>query len=307
MAARKLFLRLSLVTVPVRLSPATSEADKVKFNQLNKATLNRVKQQLVDAETGDVVERSDIVKGYEFDSGRYVTVTDDELDALRIESSQVIDIEQTIAVGDLPPEYLEAPYFLAPDGQMADEAYAVIRDALAKTGRIGLGRMAVSSREYAVALRPEGPGLTITTLRSAEEIRQPEFRNLPAAPIEMVQLAESILTQKASTWDPARWNDRYQAALRELIEAKVKGLPAPEITAIAAPGATVVNLMDVLRRSVQQEAGRTDHVTATKATKKANGDRRQGEIKLPIAGGKKAAAEAERAPERPARGRRKAG
>lgn len=305
MAARKLFLRLSLVTVPVRLSPATSEADKIKFNQLNKATGNRIKQQLVDAETGDVVERADIVKGYEFDRGRYVRVTEEEIAALKIESSQVIDIEQTMGAGDLPAEFLDTPYFLAPDGPMADEAYAVIRDALAKTGRIGIGRMAVSTREHVVALRAEGAGLTVTTLRSAEEIRQPEVRSLPAAPAEMVQLAEAILKQKEAAWDAARWTDRYQAALRGLIEAKVKGEPAPDATAIAAPSANVINLMDVLRRSIQGEAAKGDHAAATKVAKKAKPDRRQGEIKLPIEGGKKKVAPP--VEERPARGRRKAG
>lgn len=268
MAARKFFLRLSLVTVPVRLAPATSEADKIKFNQLNKATGSRVKQQLVDAETGDVVERSDIVKGYEFDRGSYVTVTDDELAAIKVESSAVVDIEQVVDAAELPPEYLDAPYYLAPDGKMADEAYAVIRDALGKSGRVGLGRLVMSTREHAVALRAEGAGLTLTTLRSAEEIRQPETHVLPEAPAEMVHLAEAILAQKAGAWDPARWTDRYQAALRQLIEAKIKGLPIPTAVEIPAPRSTVVNLMDVLRRSVAQQAGKADHAAAMKPAAK---------------------------------------
>jgi DNA end-binding protein Ku len=303
------YLRLALVTIPIRMAPATSSSDKIAFNQLNKATGNRVKQQLVDSETGDVVERADIIKGYEFDRGRYIQITAEDLDTVKIESSRVIDIERFVDEADLPAEFLNSPYFLMPDGDLAREAYAVVRTALTKMGKVGLGRVVLSTREHAAAIRVHGEGLTLTTLLSAEEVRQPEnLSDLPSPQPDMVQLAETIIKRKEGKWNPAEWRDRYQEALREMIAAKVAGEELPE-RKIVAPAPNVVNLMDVLRRSVEQESGGADHAKAAKAVagKKGKRDLRQGEIKLPIAGGKKAAAKAEQVPERPARGRRKAG
>ncbi len=148
------FLRLSLVSCPVYLSPATSEAKRVRLNQLNAATGNRLKQQLINSETGEVIERDQIAKGYEYDRGRYVTISDDELKELQIESSKIIDLDQFVRRDELDPVYLDAPYYVYPDGELADEAFQVIGEAMRRAGRVGLGRVVLASRERLVLVEP---------------------------------------------------------------------------------------------------------------------------------------------------------
>jgi Ku protein len=168
------FLRLSLVSCPVYLSPATTETKRIRFNQINAETGNRVKQQLVDAETGEAIERAQIVKGYEYDRGQYVTIDDEELKDLQIESSKIIDLDRFVRRDAVDPVYVDAPYFVYPDGTLASETFRVIGDAMTRKGRVGLGRVVLSSREHLVLVEPRGDALLMSTLRSSDEVRPAE-------------------------------------------------------------------------------------------------------------------------------------
>jgi DNA end-binding protein Ku len=306
------FLRLSLVSCPVYLSPATSEAKRIRLNQLNAETGNRLKQQLVDSETGEVVERDQIVKGYEYDRGRYVTISDEELKELQIESSKIIDLDQFVDRGDVDPVYLDAPYYIYPDGELADEAFRVIGEAMAHKGKVGVGKVVLSSRERLVLVEPRDGGLLMSTLHSADEVRPAEFSSKHKGQIDtdMVAIAETIIERKAATFDPEQFRDRYQDALNALVESKTKGLAKPSRAVEEPP--KVVNLMDALKKSLAQEGAASKPAKAEpkRAAKTPAGkapDRRQVAMLLPVAGGgKKKEAPAAAPASAPARGRKKA-
>ena len=304
------FLRLSLVSCPVYLSPATSEAKRIRLNQLNAETGNRLKQQLIDSETGDVVNRDQIVKGYEYDRGRYVTISDEELKELQIESSKIIDLDQFVDRDDVDPVYLDAPYYVYPDGELADEAFRVIGEAMAHKGKVGVGRVVLSSRERLVLVEPRDGGLLMSTLHSADEVRRAEFSSKHKGELDtdMVAIAETIIERKAAKFDPEQFRDRYQDALHALVEAKTKGLANPSRAVEEPP--KVVNLMDALKKSLAREGGasassqsaKVEPKRAAKAPAGKAPDRRQVAMLLPVEGGgkTKAPAGAERANERPA-------
>jgi DNA end-binding protein Ku len=303
------FLRLSLVSCPVYLSPATSEAKRIRLNQLNAETGNRLKQQLIDSETGDVVDRDQIVKGFEYDRGRYVTISEEELKELQIESSKIIDLDQFVDRDDVDPVYLDAPYYIYPDGELADEAFRVIGEAMAHKGKVGVGRVVLSSRERLVLVEPRDGGLLMSTLHSADEVRQAAFSSKHKGELDtdMVAIAETIIERKAAKFDPEQFRDRYQDALHALVEAKTKGLANPSRAVEEPP--KVVNLMDALKKSLAQEGGASASSKSAKVEPKRGAkapagkapDRRQVAMLLPVEGGgkKKAPAAAERATERP--------
>ncbi len=250
------YLKLSLVSCPVALFSATSATEKVAFHMLNAETGNRLKQQYVDAETGEVVEREERVKGYEIAKGDYVTVTDEELNEIEIESSHTIDIQSFAARGDIDPVYFDNSYYIAPDDKVGAEAFAVIREAMRVRDVVGVGRAVLYGRERIMMLEPRHEGILATSLRYAYEVRNDEayFDDIPKVEIgkEMLDLALHIIDVKTAKFDPATFKDAYQEAVVDLIRAKRAGRPAPA-PRTAAPS-NVVNLMDALRRSLGPDA-----------------------------------------------------
>jgi DNA end-binding protein Ku len=307
------FLRLSLVSCPVSLVPATTEAKRVRFNQLNGKTGNRVQQQLIDSKTGDVVDRDDIVKGYEYDRGRYVTVSDDELKALQIESSKIIDLDRFVDRDEVDPVYLDTPYYVYPDGELAAETFRVISEAMIHKNKVGLGRVTISNRERLVLVEPRDGGLLMSTVRSADEVRPAEFGPPPKGEIDgdMVAIAESIIERRSGAFDPADFHDRYQDALRELVAEKTEGQVVTAREVEEPP--KVINLMDALKRSLAQEQrepapGKEESAKPTRAP--AAADRRQRALLLPVSGGgrrKKEEAAEEPAASSPSRRRKASG
>ncbi|MDB5366077.1 MAG: Ku protein [Rhodospirillales bacterium] len=267
-------LKLSLVTAAVRLAPATTGGERISFNMLNKDTGNRIKQQLIDAETGDVVERADTIKGYEIRKGEYVEITPEDLDKVQVPTTHMIEIERFVDAGEVNEIYLESPYYVVPDGAVADEAYVVIREAMQRSGKAAVARVTLSSREHPVLIRPCEKGLILTTLRDEREVRHAKdyFTEIPDLKVseDLVDVAQTLIHRLEGPFDPAMFEDRYQAALRELVEAKAAGRKLPEHAAEAAPG-KVINLMDALKRSLGQSGGAPASAKPARAAGKGAG------------------------------------
>lgn len=262
------YLRLSLVSCPVALYTATSRSADVSFNMLHKATHNRIRMIPTDPDTGPV-ERADIVKGYEIEKGRYVVVTEEELKNVRLETTRTIDIERFVDEAEIDRIYWNDPYFLAPDGDMAVEAFSVIREAMSGAGKVALARVVMHQRERVMALEPRAQGLLAYTIRSKNEVRDPAdfFGSIPdvKADDRMVAIAEKIIDQLEGPFDPTEFTDRYETALRKLIAEKEKnhGVTAP----VAEPKeAEVIDLMEALRRSLGE--GGTRRKTTPRAAEK---------------------------------------
>ncbi|HEX2117047.1 MAG TPA: Ku protein [Alphaproteobacteria bacterium] len=252
MASWNGYLRLSLVTCAVRLYPATTETKKIRFHLINPETGNRISMRAHDAETGEELDRASLVKGYEYDRKRYVTLTNEELDQIKLESTKTIEIERFVDARKINVNYFDAPYFIVPDGKVAAEAYHVIRAAMEEEKVAGIGRVVLSSREHPLIVQPRDGGLTMTTLRSKDELRDPAeyFDEIPDVAVDkrMVEMAKSIIEKMKGDFDPDFFKDRYQEALHELVQAKVKGLPVKEQP---EPEPTnVINLFDALKRSL---------------------------------------------------------
>ncbi|NWG52436.1 MAG: Ku protein [Hydrogenophilaceae bacterium] len=248
------YLKLSLVACPVKLYSATaSAASRVSFNMIHKDTRNRVSQKYYDPELGEV-ERADLVKGYQFEKDKYVIVTPEELEEIEIESSKTINIDGFVDAADIDPIYFDSPYFLAPDGPVAEETYAVILKAMQETGKVAIARIVLSGRERLVAIQPKAEGFLLTTLRSAKEVKSAAdaFDKLDVKiDPDMLAMAEQIIKQKAIPFDPAAFEDRYEQALLALVRSKIAG-GEPVITKAPERG-NVINLMDALRRSIEEE------------------------------------------------------
>lgn len=246
------FLKLSLVTIAVRLYSAATERERIRFHQIHEPSGERVKQQLVVPGIGPV-ERDEIVKGYEYEKGHYVTVDPDDVKRLRLETTDTIDIVEF--VDDIDPIYFDAPYYLVPDGSVAEEGYRVIREALQQSGKTAVGRVVINGQERTIALRPLGTGLLGNSVRYADEVRKPEdfFGSIAADSVDDDQLAimEQIIKRKTKSFDAGEFVDRYQVALRELIEEKLEGKLPPQQP--ERRPAQVINLMDALKRSLAEE------------------------------------------------------
>jgi DNA end-binding protein Ku len=249
------YLRLSLVSCPIALCPASSLSEKVSFNRLNRKTGNRLKQQNVDSETGEAVPREDIARGYEVAKGQYLIVEDEELDAVEIESTRTIDIDQFVPKSEIDERFIDSPYYVAPDGQVGQDAFAVIRDTIGKLNMVALGRVVLTRREHVIALEPKGRGLMGLTLRYPYEIRDEAsyFEDIPELklPKEMLDLATHIVNTKSGHFDPSRFQDRYENALIDLLKKKEAGETIEPSREVAAP--RVVNLVNALRASIDAE------------------------------------------------------
>src|SRR6516165_10473506 len=251
------YLKLSLVSCPVALFPASSEREKISFNQINKKT-GRIRYRKVDAETGDEVGSSEIIKSYEVGKGQHIEIEPAELEAIAIESKRIIEIDEFVPKKEIDELYLNSPYYLAPDGEVGQQAFAVIREAIRKEGMVALGRVVFTSREHVIALEPRGKGLLGITLRYPYEVRKEDeyFDDIPdeKIPKDMPELASHIVETKSGHFEPEKFEDHYEDALKELLRKKQSGQKI-EVPRERAP-AQVINLMDALRRSVDAERGR---------------------------------------------------
>lgn len=297
------YLRLSLVSCPISLFPATSEREKISFHQLNKETGNRIRYRKIDAETGSEVEQADIIKGYEVAKGEYVELDPEELEAVAIESKRTIEIDEFVPRGEIDELYLRDPYFIVPDGEVGQQAFAVIREAIRKEGMVALGRVVFTSREHVIALEARGKGMVGVTLRYPHEVRdENEYFDTvenEKVPKDMLDLAIHIVETKKGKFEPAKFEDHYEDALKELIRKKQKGekIERPKEPAHS----NVVNLMDALRQSVKSEKG--GRSPQKRGKKRVEGQR---EMLLPIPG-KKAKEAAAKPTSRPHARQKRAG
>src|SRR5436190_1992494 len=320
------FLRLSLVSCPIYLSPAMTRTKPIRLHQVwqpapadvdeddlpdrgggqrgsvpsvprllaNNASpdgdqnpaATRITLRPHDPGTGEEIEKREVVKGYEYSRGQFLTFTAEELNALDVESSKVVDLEKFVAGSDIDPVYFDSPYYLYPDGPIAVEALRVIGAAMAQAGVVGLGRLTLSRRERMVMVEPRGTGMALFTLRAAGEVRAPQFGSAEGdLDAEMVTIAGTIIRQRTGNFDPSIYHDRYQEALRELIEAKMKGVTI-QPRAVLTPS-PVIDLMAALKRSLAQEPSGPEQRTAKRKRTKQEGDRRQPALLLPLTGARK--------------------
>lgn len=270
-------LRLSLVTCPVALYTATARSGDVHFNMLHKDTHNRIRMIPTDPEKGPV-DRADIVKGFEVSKDHYVVVTEDEIRSVRLESTRTIDIERFVDASEIDRLYWNDPYFLLPDGKLALDAYTVIREAMASTGRLALGRVVMHTRERLVAIEPRDRGLLAYTLRSHDEVKSPKeaFEDIPEhkADPQMVAIAEKIIEQQEGAFDPSKFTDRYEDALKALIKEKEKGA-GRKVTVEEPEDTNVVDLMEALRKSLGQKGGAAKKAPARKAAAEPKATRKK--------------------------------
>jgi DNA end-binding protein Ku len=320
------FLRLSLVTCPVALYPATSETEKISFNQLNRQTGHRIKYMKVDADTGEEVESGDIIKGYKVDTDTYIQVTPEEIDAILPESSRTIEIDEFVPKTEIDDLYFVRPYYLVPDGKVGHDAYAVIRETIKAMDKVALARVVLTNREHIIALQARGKGLMGMLLRYPYEVRNEDeyFDGIQDVKVtkDMLDLAKHIVETKAGHFEPDKFEDDYETAMIDLINRKKAGLPIAKQKPHAEDN--VIDLMEALRRSLGKEGKGAAKPTApaTAPAKAAKGKKPrkriegQKEMLFPISGkgaGKEAgktAAVADKTPaKKPARatGRRKAG
>jgi DNA end-binding protein Ku len=293
------FLRLSLVNCPVALYPATSETEKISFNQLNRKTGHRIKYVKVDADTGEEVDNEDIVKGYKVDTDTFVEVTKEELENVALESTRTIEIDEFVDRSEIDPRYVIRPYYLCPDGKVGHDAFAVIRETIREMNKIAIGRVVLTNREHIIALEPFEKGLMGTLLRYPYEVRDSAeyFNEIQDVKVtkDMLDLARHIVEQKSGSFEPDKFEDQYETALIDLINQKRAGKPI--VPKERPRGENVVDLMEALRRSIggAKSAEPTPAPKKpAKKTKKASAG--QKEMLMPIAGKKQAKEAAAKGP-----------
>jgi DNA end-binding protein Ku len=263
MAARAYWqgqIRLALVSIPVEIYSATKSGATVAFHQIHEPSGKRIKYEKVVPGLGPV-DPDEIVKGFEYEKGHYVLLDEDEIDAVKLESKKTLELNRFVEYPDIDPIYYDKPYYVVPADDLANEAYIVLREALRKTRKVGLGQLALRGREYIVSLKPCGRGMVLETLRYSDEVNKatPFFRDIPdeKPDEELLDLAVTLIDKKAGKFDPAAFHDRYVDALKDLIERKKKGktIQAEEESAQPSRGSNVVDLMAALKRSLEKPGG----------------------------------------------------
>ena len=267
------YLKLSLVTCPVALYPASSQAEKTHFHQINRKTGHRLRQQMVDEVTGKAVEKGEKSRGYELSKGKYVEIEPEEIKAIQVESTHTLDIEKFVPVDEIDRRYFERPYYIVPDGKAGEEAFAVIRDAMKDKGRAALAKIVLTNRQHIMAIEPMGKILLGTLLRYDYEVRDAKelARSLPSPriPKEMLSLASHILDTKAGHFDPSEFKDEFETELKKLVKRKAAGKPI-EYEEPAERPSNVVDLMEALRQSVQGGGRRAAALRSSSASKKSS-------------------------------------
>lgn len=253
------YLKLSLVTCPVAMMPATSENEKVRFHTLNRKTGDRVVTQYVDAVSGDPVEEDDEVRGYERGEGNYVLLEDEELEAVGLESTRTIDIDMFVPADSIEWVWYDKPHYLIPDDPVGEEAFSVIRDAMASTSTVGISRLVLYRRERAVMLEPRDKGIVLWTLRYGDEVRDEKdyFGHITGAKPDskLLNLVTTLIEERTKPWDPDMTSDPVQARLLDIIAEKKKGKKrvVHAKSEFEPPPSNVINIMDALRKSISSE------------------------------------------------------
>jgi DNA end-binding protein Ku len=280
------YLKLALVSCPIALYTAASSSERVSFRQINKKTGNRLRQQLVDEVTREPVETEDKGRGYEYAKGAYIEIDDDEIDAIAVESNHTIEIDSFVPRAQIDERYLDSPYYIIPNDQVGQEAFAVIRDAMRGKAMVALARVVLAKRERVIMLQPWDKGLMGTTLRYPYELRDAKeyFDDLPNVKVapDMLKLAEHILKTKEADFDPAEFVDHYEEAVLEMLKKKQAGVATPKGKAVEQ-SPNVINLMDALKKSLAADKGARPQAQPKRGKKRIEG---QGEMLLPIAGKK---------------------
>lgn len=275
------YLKLSLVSCPVALYPATTTSERVSFRTLNRETGNRVRRQFVDEQSGDPVETESQIKGYEIAKGEFIQIEDDEIKSVQLESNHTIDIERFVPRGDIDELYLDSPYYLAPTDRVGEEAFAVIRDAMRAEEMVGLARVVLFRRERILMLEPRDKGIVATSLLYANEVHAASgyFDEIPDSelPKQMLDLAKHIIEKMTGKFEPEQFEDRYENALIELIRSKQKGMPIKPQPSHRQTN--VINLMDALRRSVEGAKGEPERAPVKKASTKSRASRVKGKAR----------------------------
>ena len=259
MAARAYWkgqIRLALVSIPVEIFSATRSGATIAFNQIHEPTGKRVKYEKVVPGVGPV-DPDEIVKGFQYEKGSYVLLNDEEIEAVKLESKKTLELTAFVDYDEVDVLYFEKPYYVVPADDLAEEAFIVLREALRRTRKVGIGQLALRGREYLVSLKPCGRGLVLETLRYADEVNKARdyFRDISDAKPdqELLDLAETLIERKTDEFDPAKYHDRYIEALEELIERKRKGKTLQtEEEAAPARGTNVIDLMAALKRSIEK-------------------------------------------------------
>jgi len=264
-------LRLSLVNIPVRLYPATSTEKTIAFHQIHEPSGKRIRYQKIAPGVGPV-ENEEITKGYEYEKGKYVLIDPKEIDELKLESKQTIDLARFVDEDAIDPRYLQTPYYLMPDGDMADEGYVLLQRALKETKKIGVGQFILRGHGNIIAIKPFEKGLLLEVLRHANEIRSADalFKEIGDVKVdkEALDLAKELITRKSGKFEPRQFKDEYAEAVWELIHAKLENR-APEIVTEEPGGATIINIMDALKKSVQQGTGSSAKTSGKKTSSRS--------------------------------------
>jgi DNA end-binding protein Ku len=267
------YVKLSLVTCPVALYPASSQAEKTHFHQINRKTGHRLRQQMVDEVTGKAVDKGEKSRGYEVSKGKYVEIEPEEIKAIQVESTHTLDMEKFVPVDEIDRRYFDRPYYIVPDGKAGEEAFAVIRDAMKDKGRVALAKIVLTNRQHIMAIEPMGKILLGTLLRYDYEVRDEKelARSLPSPriPKEMLSLASHILDTKAGHFDPSEFKDEFETELKKLVKRKAAGKPI-EYEEPAERPSNVVDLMEALRQSVQGGGRRAAALQSSSASKKSS-------------------------------------